>query len=44
VADPPFCKIFDFHKGKYQTAKARAREGRNEPGFEIRDNQIKEKE
>lgn len=44
VADPPVCKIFDFHKWKYEMAKARVREGRKEPEFEIRDNQIKEKE
>ncbi len=44
VADPPVCKIMDFGKYKYETAKARVREGREEPEFEIRDNQIKEKE
>jgi hypothetical protein len=31
-------------KYKYETAKARVREGRVEPEFEIRENQIKEKE
>jgi translation initiation factor IF-3 len=44
AADPPVCKIFDFHKWKYETAKARVREGRKEPEFEIRDDQIKERE
>jgi hypothetical protein len=34
----------DSSKYKYETAKARVREGRKEPEFEIRDNQIKEKE
>jgi translation initiation factor IF-3 len=44
VADPPVCKILDFHKLRYEAAKARVRDGRHEPELEIRDNQIKEKE
>jgi translation initiation factor IF-3 len=44
VADPPVCKILAFGKYTYETAKARVRDGRTEPEFEIRDNQIKEKE
>jgi translation initiation factor IF-3 len=41
---PPVCKILDFAKYNYETAKARVREGRREPDFEISDNEINEKE
>jgi translation initiation factor IF-3 len=43
-ADPPVCKIFNFQKFKYETAKARVQAGRKDVELEIRDNQIKEKE
>jgi len=33
-ADPPVCKIFDFHKWKYETAKARMRERRKDVELE----------
>jgi translation initiation factor IF-3 len=44
TADPPVCKIFNFQKFKYETAKARVQAGHTHVELEIRDNQIKEKE
>jgi translation initiation factor IF-3 len=43
-ADPPVCKIFNFQKFKYETAKARVRAGHERVELEIRDNQIKERD
>jgi translation initiation factor IF-3 len=43
-ADPPVCKIFNFQKFTYETAKAQVRAGDKHAELEIRDNQIKEKE
>jgi translation initiation factor IF-3 len=44
AAHPPVCKILDFEKYKYETAKAQVRARSEDVEFEIRDNQIKEKE
>jgi translation initiation factor IF-3 len=44
VAHPPVCKIVDLAKLKYETAKAQVRARQKPAEFEIRDNQIKEKE
>ncbi len=43
-ARPPVCKLIDFQKWKYETAKARVQARYKDVELEIRDNQIKEKE